>query len=58
MAPANIKTHKDLSLSRVPKELVNYIEKDAKRERLSNSDVIRRILLKHYGMLNGNHPVR
>lgn len=58
MAPANTKTHKDLSLSRVPKELVHHIEKDAKRERLSHSDVIRRILMRYYGMLNGNHPAR
>lgn len=54
MAPANPKTHKDLSLSRVPKDLHKLITEDAKRERLSQSDIIRRILLRHYGMLNGN----
>ena len=58
MAPANTKTTKDLSLSRVPKVLVNRILQEAKREGLSQSDIIRRILLRHYGLLNGNHPER
>jgi hypothetical protein len=51
MVAANSKTHKDMSVSRVPLVLVKKIEHDAKREHLSESDVMRRALLRHYGLL-------
>ena len=38
---------------RLPKDLKAKIDKDAKAERLSVSDIVRRILLRHYGLLSG-----
>ncbi len=51
MAKANPKTHKDMAVSRVPVTLAKLIEQDAKVNALSASDIIRRILLRHYGLL-------
>jgi hypothetical protein len=51
MAPANPRTHKDMSLSRVPLALVRRIEEDARREHLSESDIVRGILLRHYDLI-------
>ena len=51
MAPANPKTHKDMAVSRVPRELAKRIEEDARMQFMSASDVMRRILLQHYGLL-------
>jgi hypothetical protein len=51
MVAANARTHKDMSISRVPLALVRRIARDAKREQVSESAVMRRWLLKAYGML-------
>lgn len=37
---------------RVQKDLLKKIEQDAKTETLSTSDIIRRILMRHYGLLS------
>jgi hypothetical protein len=51
MAQANPKTHKDMSISRVPLILVQRLEQEAQREHLSTSDIIRGVLLRHYGLI-------
>ena len=44
--------------ARVQPDIEKKLIKDANRERISVSDMIRRILLRHYGLLNGNHAER
>lgn len=51
MAKANPKTHKDMAVSRVPITLAKRIETDARNQAMSASDIVRRILLQHYGLL-------
>lgn len=51
MSKANPKTHKDMAVSRVPIMLAKRIEADARAQALSTSDVVRQILLRHYGFL-------
>lgn len=36
---------------RLPKAVGKHLERDAKTEHLSVSDILRRILLRHYGLL-------
>lgn len=51
MSKANSKTHKDMAVSRVPVLLAKRLEQDAKGAYTSTSNIIRRILLDHYGLL-------
>ena len=48
---------KSLSFKPTP-QLKRAIAAEAKREQRKEGDLIRRILLRHYGLLNGNHPAR
>lgn len=45
-------TTKKVAISNVPKEVVNALAHEAKRESLSVSDIGRRIWMRHYGLLD------
>ena len=49
--PAHAPMHDKPFAVRLPGDLAPLIEREAKAERLSVSDIIRRILLRHYGLL-------
>lgn len=37
---------------RLPKDAAKCLEREAKSERISVSDILRRIIYRHYGLLN------
>ena len=54
-APTARASNKNLSIPGVPAKLVKRLEREAMQESLSMAALIRRILLKHSGLLNGAH---
>ena len=53
MAAANPKKSTDVMVTRVPLPAVAKLEQDAKENDRSVAAIIRRIILKHYGLLRG-----